>query len=102
MTLCRQSGTSIHQHLSTPLAPLAQVVSTAPPPGPGVTCTLQGSPMVLSPDPDADEAKGAQVHWLATLNAVPAPLPGASSWPLVICSDDGVLVSLQDVLIDRA
>ena len=100
MALARQCGQQAHQHLSTPLSPLVQPLSPNAPSAshePGVTCTLQGQPMTLVADP-----AGQDVHWRATLATVPPEVQMATAWPLVICSDNGALISLQDVTVERA
>ena len=100
MGLARQCGQQAHQHLSTPLSPLVQTLSPNAPgasPEPGVTCTLQGQRMTLVADP-----AGQDVHWRATLATVPPEIQTAAAWPLVICCDNGALISLQDVTVERA
>jgi hypothetical protein len=94
LPVARQSAQQPHQHLSTPMAPLLRPLSAGASAGPGVTCTLQGEPMVLEAEPGT-----AVGRWRASLAVVPPPLQSGSQWQLAICSDNGALVRIDEVLV---
>jgi len=120
-TVARQSAEQPHQHLSSPLLPWALALPTSLASAPALQCSINGQAMVLTPGPTASGASAPTAptaksdassgtaeprphaeRWLATLSTVPAELQGASAWTLTVCSDEGLLVALQDVQVTAA
>jgi hypothetical protein len=91
ITVTRQSAEQAHQHVLTPLTPVAQALAAAGPQVAPMRCSLNGVALSLA---RADVAQPG--HWLAELGTLPASLQSAPNWMLSVCSEAQLLVTLQD------